>query len=192
MAFAAASAVGKPPPEQSREVAGGTGTTINLTPRIVVRPPSVTVTGGGPTTAQQVTPIIRDVVASTIAELSKGLANSLGVAIGNFIGERFKKGFTFSPTLYMSDRDDGSSGTGFTLHELITALERAHMNLTIGGQHPAPADCVHYYLELDELADDEPNIAREPLALADDQQARACRINTPAAMSTLLAAFAKR
>jgi hypothetical protein len=126
----------------------------------------------------------------------KQVLSTLAGESGGLLGVLAKADITISPNFYFGE--DGKEERAPSLDTLVAALEKAHITLALNGvlgtppPRSTPADCARYFLELDEIADDEPQIASRWPASSADEKARACGLGNSQAMARFLGYLTKR
>jgi hypothetical protein len=187
MLFTAASAVGKVASRKPTQP-GATAVKVEIAPHVDLRGAKLVLGASGTRTGRAIS-LAGKAFGSLFASGFKQALARVGGAAGRLLDAFAKGGLTFSPTFNFGG--GGNAGNGPSLTGLISAIEKAHFNFALNGPAP-PADCAHYFLTLDALADDETAIAsawplREP-----DRAARTCGLGDQNAMRRFLSYLGKR
>jgi hypothetical protein len=185
MLMSAASAVGKVPEPNPKRSISPNAAAVTIAPHVDFRGAKLQLNASGVRASAQAASLLRSALSGALGEVFKEVT-TLG---GGVLREFLKAGITLAPNIYF-----GGGGTGLnrqSLNELVSAIEKAHLNFALNGGVDTEADCAHYYLELDQLADDEPQIARELPATTADPSARRCGVGDRQRLARFLAYLAR-
>jgi hypothetical protein len=188
MLLTAVTAVGRLPPARGGKVAGTTKPTVSVVPHVDLRGARLVLGGSGTNHRDHAVTFAGKALATGFLPAFKQALSVLG-HFGSLLGPLAKADIAFAPNFYFGG---GKGGNVPSLDRLTAALERAHIKVSLTGAVRAPPprarpiDCARYYLELDELAYDEPKIASRWPAPSGDEQARACGLGNSQAMARLL------
>jgi hypothetical protein len=196
MLLTAASAVGKLPAKESPHGTGLSNTTVSIAPHVDLRGTKLVLGGSGAARPSHAASLVGEAFGKVFVSAFKQALSTLAGGSGALLGTLAKAGITISPNFYFGEGSKGESAP--SLDTLVAALEKAHVNLELNGglgtppPRTTPTDCARYYLELDEIADDEPQIASRWPASSVDEEARACGLGKSQAMASFLGYLAKR